>query len=55
MMAELVKKFKIYHQKKKDLESNRLKKEMCQNAIKSGICPNFCHHCAWNTTVFKND
>lgn len=55
MLKRLVEKFKKYRRERKDRESDRLKREMCGNAIQSKMCPNFCHNCAWNTGVIKND
>lgn len=30
-------------------ESDRLKAQMCIKAIQSGVCPDTCSICAWNT------
>lgn len=29
------------------------KKEMCYNAINSGVCPKTCSSCAWNDKIYK--
>lgn len=48
-MLTLVNKFKNFYQKRKELKSDKLKKEMCQAAIKANLCSNSCYCCAWNT------
>ena len=29
--------------------SDELKREMCNKAVQSGVCPHDCDRCAWNT------
>lgn len=44
--------FNLFTKKdKQDKKSanNEAKREMCRRAIQSGVCPNACDRCAWNT------
>ena len=36
-------------EKKREENSDELKREMCSKALKSGVCPHDCDRCAWNT------
>lgn len=29
------------------------KSEMCWRAVSSGVCPNACEKCAWNTEIYR--
>lgn len=31
-----------------EIDQKEAKVEMCNRAIKSGVCPGTCHICAWN-------
>ena len=33
----------------KQRHSDELKKQMCEKALRSGVCPHECDICAWNT------
>ena len=36
-------------EKKREENSDKLKREMCSKALQSGVCPHDCDRCAWNT------
>lgn len=35
--------------KKAKENSNKAKRQMCERAVQSGVCPHTCDICAWNT------
>lgn len=37
------------NEKKAKENSDKLKREMCERAMQSGVCPHMCDICAWNT------
>lgn len=46
---QFLKRIGIIKEKEIDIEeSNKLKIEMCNRCIKSGVCPGCCDCCAWN-------
>lgn len=47
-MLNIIKKFKEFNQNRKDKYDLKVKKEMCERAIKTGVCPNSCYRCVWN-------
>lgn len=53
-MRSVYERFKAHYQNKKDKENIRLKKELCQAAVKTQTCPNNCNICAWNTREVTN-
>lgn len=38
----------IIEEKRKE-NSDEIKREMCKKSVKSGVCPEACDICAWNT------
>ena len=37
------------HNSRKQDNSDEVKKQMCEKALRSGVCPRECDICAWNT------